>query len=29
MSKQFAHLGKAYELSAGMQAKLAAGETYY
>ncbi|MDH5172736.1 MAG: 3-hydroxyacyl-CoA dehydrogenase family protein, partial [Gammaproteobacteria bacterium] len=29
MSKKFAHLGKAYELTDGMQAKLAAGETYY
>ena len=29
MSKKFAHLGKAYELTAGMEAKLAAGETYY
>jgi 3-hydroxyacyl-CoA dehydrogenase/enoyl-CoA hydratase/3-hydroxybutyryl-CoA epimerase/enoyl-CoA isomerase len=28
-SKKFAHLGKSYELTAGMQAKLAAGETYY
>lgn len=28
-SEKFAHLGKAYELTAGMQAKLAAGETYY
>ena len=29
MSDKFAHLGKAYELTDGMQAKLAAGETYY
>ena len=29
LSKQYAHLGKAYELTEGMQAKLAAGETYY
>ena len=28
-SKKFAHLGKTYELTEGMQAKLAAGETYY
>jgi 3-hydroxyacyl-CoA dehydrogenase/enoyl-CoA hydratase/3-hydroxybutyryl-CoA epimerase/enoyl-CoA isomerase len=28
-SKQYAHLGKTYELTEGMQAKLAAGETYY
>jgi len=28
-SKKFAHLGKSYELTEGMQAKLAAGETYY
>ncbi len=28
-SKKFAHLGKTYELTDGMQAKLAAGETYY
>ena len=29
LSKQYAHLGKAYELTEGMQARLAAGETYY
>jgi 3-hydroxyacyl-CoA dehydrogenase/enoyl-CoA hydratase/3-hydroxybutyryl-CoA epimerase/enoyl-CoA isomerase len=29
MSKKFAHLGKGYELTEGMQGKLAAGETYY
>jgi 3-hydroxyacyl-CoA dehydrogenase/enoyl-CoA hydratase/3-hydroxybutyryl-CoA epimerase/enoyl-CoA isomerase len=29
MSKKFADLGKSYELTEGMQAKLAAGETYY
>jgi len=29
MSKKYAHLGKAYELTEGMQAKVAAGETYY
>ncbi len=29
MSERFAELGKAYELSDGMRAKLAAGETYY
>jgi len=29
MSERFAQLGKAYELSDGMRAKLAAGETYY
>lgn len=29
MSEKYAHLGKAYELTEGMQAKLAAGETYY
>jgi 3-hydroxyacyl-CoA dehydrogenase/enoyl-CoA hydratase/3-hydroxybutyryl-CoA epimerase/enoyl-CoA isomerase len=29
MSKTYAHLGKAYELTEGMQAKVAAGETYY
>ena len=28
-SKKFAHLGKTYEMTEGMQAKLAAGETYY
>ena len=28
-SEKFAHLGKAYELTEGMKAKLAAGETYY
>lgn len=28
-SRKFAHLGKTYELTDGMQAKLAAGETYY
>jgi 3-hydroxyacyl-CoA dehydrogenase/enoyl-CoA hydratase/3-hydroxybutyryl-CoA epimerase/enoyl-CoA isomerase len=28
-SEKFAHLGKAYELTDGMRAKLAAGETYY
>ena len=28
-SKKFAHLGKTYELTEGMQAKLANGETYY
>jgi 3-hydroxyacyl-CoA dehydrogenase/enoyl-CoA hydratase/3-hydroxybutyryl-CoA epimerase/enoyl-CoA isomerase len=28
-SDKFAHLGKTYELTDGMQAKLAAGETYY
>ncbi|MEO0436257.1 MAG: fatty acid oxidation complex subunit alpha FadB [Pseudomonadota bacterium] len=28
-SEQFAHLGKAYELTDGMRAKLEAGETYY
>ncbi len=28
-SKKFAHLGRTYELTEGMQAKLAAGETYY
>jgi 3-hydroxyacyl-CoA dehydrogenase / enoyl-CoA hydratase / 3-hydroxybutyryl-CoA epimerase / enoyl-CoA isomerase len=28
-SKKFAHLGKTYELTEGMQAKLDAGETYY
>jgi 3-hydroxyacyl-CoA dehydrogenase/enoyl-CoA hydratase/3-hydroxybutyryl-CoA epimerase/enoyl-CoA isomerase len=28
-SKKYAHLGKTYELTEGMQAKLAAGETYY
>jgi 3-hydroxyacyl-CoA dehydrogenase / enoyl-CoA hydratase / 3-hydroxybutyryl-CoA epimerase / enoyl-CoA isomerase len=28
-SKKFTHLGKSYELTAGMQAKLAAGATYY
>jgi 3-hydroxyacyl-CoA dehydrogenase / enoyl-CoA hydratase / 3-hydroxybutyryl-CoA epimerase / enoyl-CoA isomerase len=28
-SNKFAHLGKTYELTAGMKAKLAAGETYY
>ena len=28
-SKKFAHLGKTYELTEGMLAKLAAGETYY
>ncbi len=28
-SAKFAHLGKTYELTDGMQAKLAAGETYY
>ncbi len=29
MSKQYAHLGKAYELTEGMQARLAAGASYY
>jgi 3-hydroxyacyl-CoA dehydrogenase/enoyl-CoA hydratase/3-hydroxybutyryl-CoA epimerase/enoyl-CoA isomerase len=28
-SAKFAHLGKTYELTDGMKAKLAAGETYY
>ncbi len=28
-SEKFAHLGKSYELTEGMKAKLAAGETYY
>jgi 3-hydroxyacyl-CoA dehydrogenase/enoyl-CoA hydratase/3-hydroxybutyryl-CoA epimerase/enoyl-CoA isomerase len=28
-SEKFAHLGKAYELTEGMQAMLANGETYY
>ena len=28
-SEKFAHLGKTYELTDGMKAKLAAGETYY
>ena len=28
-SEKFSHLGKSYELTEGMQAKLAAGETYY
>ena len=28
-SKQFAHLGKSYELTDGMQAMLADGKTYY
>ena len=29
LSKKYAHLGKTYELTEGMKAKLAAGETYY
>ena len=28
-SEKFAHLGKTYEMTDGMKAKLAAGETYY